>query len=350
MGSYDQIADLSLKIDSYSLDLIEHEVSPEWTRCTTIIRISGEGAEGCGEDVIYSEGDQRRFREEGRNFQLAGEWTLAGWSGHLDTIDLGPVDPEFPGSRDYRRWAFESAALDLALRQAGTSLAAALERTAQPLQFVVSMDMSDGSNLERLRRIHGEHPGMRFKLDAGAAWNDELVAELAALDAIAVVDLKGMYEGTPVDSVADADLYTRVAEGVPDALIEDPRFTDETRRALHPHMHRVTWDAPIHSVADIQALDTEPRVINIKPSRFGPLRRLFDAYDYCDDRGIAMYGGGQFELGLGRGHIQYMASLFHPNGSNDVAPAVYNTAEDTSDLPDSPLPPAPSPTGFRWGE
>jgi len=74
------------------------------------------------------------------------------------------------------------------------------------------------------------------------------------------------------------------------------------------------------------------------------------AYDYCNERGIKMYGGGQFELGLGRGQIQYLASLFHPAASNDVAPAVYNTAEDTNGLPDSPLLPAPSATGFRWGE
>jgi hypothetical protein len=350
MGSYDKIADLPVSIDSYSLELLEHEVSAGWTRCTSIIRIAGGGEEGRGEDVNYSEGDQRRFQEEGTAFPPAGQWSIADLSAHLDTVGIGPEEPEFPGSRDYRRWAFESAALDLALQQVGTTLAAALEREAQPLRFVVSMDMSDGSNLERLRRIHREHPGLGFKLDAGDAWNDVLIAELAALGTVAVVDLKGMYEGTPVDTVADADLYARVAEGLPDALIEDPRLTEETRRALDPHMHRVTWDAPIHSVADIQALDTEPRVINIKPSRFGPLRRLFDAYDYCDEHGITMYGGGQFELGLGRGHIQYLASLFHPSGPNDIAPAVYNTAADTSDLPDSPLAPALSATGFRWGE
>jgi hypothetical protein len=32
--------------------------------------------------------------------------------------------------------------------------------------------------------------------------------------------------------------------------------------------------------------------VNIKPSRFGPLERLFAAYDYCEQRGIAAYRGG----------------------------------------------------------
>jgi hypothetical protein len=63
-----------------------------------------------------------------------------------------------------------------------------------------------------------------------------------------------------------------------------------------------------------------------------------------------MYGGGQFELGPGRGQIQYLASLFHPSTPNDVAPAVYNVSGPGPDLPQSPLQPAPSETGFRWGD
>ena len=54
--------------------------------------------------------------------------------------------------------------------------------------------------------------------------------------------------------------------------------------------------------------------------------RLFKAYEYCEDRGIAMYGGGQFELGVGRGQIQYLAAIFHPDGPNDVAPGATTTS------------------------
>ena len=62
----------------------------------------------------------------------------------------------------------------------------------------------------------------------------------------------------------------------------------------------------------------------MKPSRFGGLRRLTTCYDYLAERGIGAYGGGQFELGPGRGQIQYLASLFHPDTPNDVAPGGYN--------------------------
>jgi hypothetical protein len=47
---------------------------------------------------------------------LAGEWTIGSFASHLDTLDLFPSPPVREPSIDYRRWAFESAALDLALR------------------------------------------------------------------------------------------------------------------------------------------------------------------------------------------------------------------------------------------
>jgi hypothetical protein len=61
-----------------------------------------------------------------------------------------------------------------------------------------------------------------------------------------------------------------------------------------------------------------------------------------------MYGGGQFELGPGRGQIQYLASLYHPDGPNDVSPTGFHVHEPPPGLPASPLPVAASATGFRW--
>ena len=90
-------------------------------------------------------------------------------------------------------------------------------------------------------------------------------------------------------------------------------------------------------------------MVNVKPSRFGPLRELFRIYDNCAERGIGMYGGGQFELGPGRGHIQLLASIFHPDTPNDVAPSGYNLVPPPDGLPASPLPVAAHETGLRWG-
>ena len=85
--------------------------------------------------------------------------------------------------------------------------------------------------------------------------------------------------------------------------------------------------------------------MNVKPSRFGSVERLFAAYDYCEAHGIGAYGGGQWELGPGRGQIQLLASLFHPATPNDVAPRAFNM-EPKEGLPESPLDVEPRKTGF----
>ena len=139
-------------------------------------------------------------------------------------------------------------------------------------------------------------------------------------------------------------LYRLAAEAFPEAWIEDPNLEDDAdaAAALEPHRDRITWDAPIHSVADVDALPFPPRTLNVKPSRFGSLRALFEFYETCEERGIALYGGGQFELGPGRGHIQHLASLFHADAPNDVAPGAYN-GRPRDGLPESPLPPSQIP-------
>jgi L-alanine-DL-glutamate epimerase-like enolase superfamily enzyme len=347
--TYDRIADLPLLVESYGLEGLELDVSSEFTRLSTVVRLAGAGHEGAGEDVTYDGLDQVALQAAGPELELAGLYTFDDFARRLDELDLWPSPPVTESSRPYRRWAFESAGLDLALRQAGTSLAERVGREARPVTFVLSLRLGEPPSLEPVRRRLARDPGLRFKLDATSSWDDALVAELRATGAVDSIDLKGLYEGTIVDQPPDPELYRRVAEGLPDAWIEDPALTPETEPILRPHRHRITWDAAIHSVADIDALPFAPRMVNVKPSRFGTLRELFAAYDLCAERRIEMYGGGQFELGPGRGQIQYLASLFHPDAPNDVAPTGYHAPDPAPGLPRSPLPPEPAPVGFRWG-
>jgi hypothetical protein len=311
---------------------------------TTVVHLRGGGEEGIGEDVTYTAGDH----PPPADLPLAGSYTIDSYSQHLEGLELFTGEPQMEASRDYRRWAFESAALDLALRQAATSLADALGRELLPVTFVSSMNFGKSPSIEPLLRWRETYPGLRFKLDPTSDWTDDLIDEIAGLGAVDTLDFKGQYKGTPVDQAPDPRLYRKAAAAFPAAWIEDPAVTDETKPILESHSARVTWDAPIHSVQDIEDAPWPPRTINIKPSRFGSVRRLFDAYDYCASRDIAAYGGGQWELGPGRGHIQYLASLFHPDTPNDVAPGGYNASEPPPGLPTSPLEPSPDATGFRW--
>ena len=356
MASYDAIAELPLEIESCSFEGLEL-VLGEFERLTTVIRFSGGGHEGVGEDVTYDAVDHVAQQSAGPPDGLTGKFSFDEFSRRLGGIDLFAAGgPEREMSVDYRRWAFESAALDLALRQAGTNLAEILGREPRPLNFVSSMRLAkfeEGakSSIEPLLERLAVYPTLRFKLDPFNDWDDELIDALVETGAVDSLDLKGFYKGTPVDVITDPELYAKLIERFPDAWLEDPDVTEETKPLLDPVHERVTWDAPIHSIADIEAMPwSPPRTVNVKPSRFGPISNLFAAYDYCEERGIGAYGGGQTELGPGRGQIQYLASIFHPDTPNDVAPSGYNDPAQATrpGLPSSPLEPSIDPLGFRW--
>jgi hypothetical protein len=332
VSTYSVVADLPVVVDSYELEGLEQSVSSDFIRRTTVVHLYGGGEEGVGEDVIYDAEDQLRFQAAGAVLDVAGEHTLDSLSARLE------------GLPDLRRWGFESAALDLALRQAGKSLYETLGRKPQDVTFVVSTSLPDG-RADRLLALSG----MRFKLDPEASWNAALVRELVDLAAVDVVDFKEAYDWRAHERTPPAGLYRLVVDALPEAVIEDPDVRDPEKAAiLERHRDRISWDAPIHSVEDVEALPFAPKVLNSKPSRFGSCRRLFDFYDLCADRGIRLYGGGQFELGPGRGQIQYLASLFHPDAPNDVAPSGYNRVPVPPGLPGSPLPAAPADAGFVW--
>jgi hypothetical protein len=339
------VGDLRLKVDGYELEGLEVQARSDFLRKTTVIHLHGAGEEGIGEDVTYHAELHDAQRARGAVLPLSGSWTLRRFSQHLGSLALFDAPPEMHAYLDYRRWAFESAALDLALRQAGLSLGEAVGREAKPLSFVVSMGLGSPPSTEPVHTWLSLYPRLRFKLDAKPEWSDELVAELAETGAVDSIDLKGQYHGTVVDTPADPAFYRRVAEGFPNAWLEDPGLTDETIPVLEPHRERITWDAVIHSVEDIESLPWPPRTVNVKPSRFGSVERLFAAYDHCQEKGIEPYGGGQWELGPGRGQIQLLAALFHPDAPNDVAPRQYNLGPQPG-LPDSPLEVTPRETGF----
>ena len=351
MSDWDRIKDLEVEIEDYTLERLERDVSSDFTRVTTVIRLRGRGEEGVGEDVVYDAEDHDAAQAQGPVLPLAGRRTLGELSQHLHTgVDLFPETPLREVSRLYRRYAYESAALDLALRQAGTTLHEHLGREPRPLTYVVSLRLGEPPSLDPVTRRLGHYPGLRFKLDPTVSWTDEIAEGLARTGAVDSVDFKGLYTGTIVDAAPDPELYARVLTALPDAWIEDPHLDDAIQELLVPHRDRVSWDANIHGIADIETLPFPPKMVNVKPSRVGSLEELFATYAYCEERGIAMYGGGQFELGPGRGQIQLLASLYHPDGPNDVSPAGFHVPDPPAGLPESPLPPAAHERGFRWGD
>jgi hypothetical protein len=327
MSLWESLAELTLKVDGYTLERRESPTPAGWTRVTTTVVLEGDAETGKGEDVTY---EAELHDDVPDDLMLAGTWSFGDLSHHLDEFE--------ELAQGYRRWAFEGAMLDLALRQNELGLGKALGREERPVRFVVSTRAAP----ERWLAVA---PKLEFKVDAEKEWDRELLRRLRELDVVRVVDLKAYYRGTVVDLLPDPDLYRAIVEELPDVVIEDPWLDDGLREAFAGAEDRLSFDAPVHSLSDLDGLPLEPRWLNIKPSRFGTVRGLLETIEVCEERGIALYGGGQYELGPGRPQIQRLAAVFYPDGPNDVAPSAYNEGEPREGLPQSPLP-APGGPGF----
>jgi len=348
MALYDRLADRSLHVDRETRTRHERDTSSGFTRATTVFELHGDGHVGRGEDVTYDTADHDALADTD-SLVPTGEFTFDEFSAALDDVDLFPTkEPEQPSAHHYRRWGIESAALDLALRQADTELASALGRERDPVSFVVSTRLGDPPTTDRVEAILDRHPDLGLKLDPTSDWDADIVAALAETGAVRLLDLKGHYVGTTVDQPPDPALYERVIEGFPDAVIEDPALTDETRALVDSVQDRISWDAPITGVESVRDLPFEPRWLNIKPSRFGTVESLLATIEYARDRDVTLYGGGQFELDVGRDHIQTLAATFYPDAPNDVAPGGYNLPDLPDELPGSPLLPGDDPQGLDF--
>ncbi|HEY6148893.1 MAG TPA: hypothetical protein VIW19_00105, partial [Gaiellaceae bacterium] len=111
-----RFAPLTLQVDGYELERREKAVTRGFTRISTLVHLRGGGEEGVGEDVTWYAEHHDREQAAGAVLPLVGSWTLESFSESLEMPD------------PHRRWAYESAALDLALRQAGATLAEVVGR------------------------------------------------------------------------------------------------------------------------------------------------------------------------------------------------------------------------------
>src|SRR5436190_5177155 len=187
VATSDALANLPLEIEGYELQPLELQIRG-FDRLSTVIHLWGGGEDGLGEDVTYDAVDHIALQDAGPTLDLTGYATLGEFCELMAEEDTFPAEPQREVSRLYRRWAFESAALDLALRQAGTGLAQALGREPKPVTFVCSMRLGgaegEPSSIAALRRKLDRYPDLRFKLDPTNDWTDELIAELVKTGAV----------------------------------------------------------------------------------------------------------------------------------------------------------------------
>ena len=287
MPLYDLIADLPLEIEAYALDGRERRFSPEFVRAH-----DGRPA------PRRRRGGARRGRHlrrrgpaapaGGRARAAAGRpWTLDSFSRHLGGLDLfGGTPPACPPSCATARWAFESAA-----RGPGAAPGGPLARRRARARAAAGRASSSPSASASRRAPSpssaalAAYPGVRFKLDATPSWDDALIERLAATGAVASIDFKGAYKGTPVDVHDRPALYTRCAEAFPDAWLEDPDLTvPEADAALAPYRDRITWDAPIHGVAGHRGAPVPPALDQRQAVADRLVARAARTYEWCAER------------------------------------------------------------------
>lgn len=279
-ATYAWLAALPLRVEGYELTVLELAVDDDYTRLMTVVHLHGDRQEGHGEDTTYAPVPQLAFRAAEPVLPLAGEWTLDSFSAHLGTLDLFPAGagpPDFLTSAAGR------------LRARHWTLPYAKPGCRWPSRSVARHDPS------RLLSHRGPqapvdtvdahltlYPRQRFKPMLSQAWDDASVEALASTGMVDVVDLKRQYdEAVPVAVRPDPRLYRRVLRAFDKAWIEDPGVSAATEPVLRDHYDRIAWDVPIRAAADIANRRVKPRMINMKPSRFGSVRALMDAYDHC---------------------------------------------------------------------
>ena len=328
------------------------DVSSGFLRKSTLIHLSGGGEQGTGEDVTYDAPDHDVLRAAGprcrspasgrspRSASTSRAWTR-------------PEPPQREPSRNYRVWAYESAALDLALRQSSTSLhrrswAASRDRSRSSARC--------GSTTPRRRPTSAASPSASSATRRCASnstrrrtGTSDVITALIDSGSVDSFDFKGLYEGTVVDAPRRSRLLPADRRDVPGRLDGGPQADPGDRRGAAPaprpdHLGRQHPRRRRRRRTPVRAADGQRQALALRTAA----RAVPDVRHLCGarDRHVRRRA---VRARPGRGHIQLLASIFHPDTPNDVAPSGYNLVPPPDGLPASPLPVAAHETGLRWG-
>ena len=92
-----RLAGLPLVIEACEYERLHAVLAHEFERITTHVRLVGAGVDGLGEDISVFREDGTALHETRPALPLEGEWTLAAFCEHLETLELWPEPPEWDG-------------------------------------------------------------------------------------------------------------------------------------------------------------------------------------------------------------------------------------------------------------
>ncbi len=287
---------------------------PDGPRPSSVLRLTGAGEVGLGENVAFSPVEHDRFARYGHG------WLEA--VGPSTTLRVGSALGM--GGTAYERAALEAALIDLALRQAGLSLYDLTGERASKLRFVVSF-AACADPQQVVRRLRDEGFGGDLKVDVDPSWGDATLQAIAREPGIAIFDFKG--KGEP-------RVAQRLAELNGSALLEDPPHGFE-QRATTAELARLSRDASLSDRVAVGVAISRGESVNLKAPRMGGPLELLRALDLVFEqrdlggvpaaetiRSTSVYLGGMFEVGIGRAQARQLAALYCTDAPNDLAPNV----------------------------
>ena len=273
---------------------------PSGPRPSSVVRLSGGGRSGVGENVAFLEAEHARF----------ASFIEAWFRAHTASLPLTQVTVADALSSDgtpYERAALEAALIDLALRQAGLSLADLTGVREASLRFVASL-AADPEPEVAIRRLRREGFRGDLKLDVDPSWGPRALDAVARDSSIVILDFKG--RGEPA-------LLGELRALCPKALFEDPP------PGLDGPTELVSRDATLPDEAAVAAARTRGEAVNLKAPRMGGplavLRGLERALSAPTNESVCAYLGGMFEVDVGRVQARQLAALYCATAPNDLA-------------------------------
>jgi L-alanine-DL-glutamate epimerase-like enolase superfamily enzyme len=295
----------SARVEDRSLSLSDYPGGP---RPSSVVRVTGKGCSGFGENVAFYAQEHERFAV------YVARWFAAG----ANRAGLSVQTALGTGGTPYERAALEAALIDLALRQAGLSLSELTGVPEASLRFVKSLaaDPEPEAVIRRLRErgFHGE-----LKVDVDPSWDARVLEALARDSSIAIFDFKGR---------AEAALVRRLYAAHSSALFEDPPVDfEDANSAAHS---RVSRDASLLDEGAVAAALALGQSVNLKAPRMGGPLAVLRGLEHSwagkqpDSRSRA-YLGGMFEIDVGRTQARQLAALYCASAPNDLALNVAST-------------------------
>ena len=239
---------------------------------------------------------------------------------------------------DYRRWAFESAALDLALRQAGRSLADAVGRA--PRRSLRHLDAARRPALARpVKGSLDLHPSSASSSTPTSDWTTSSSPSWPRPARSTRSTSRATTRARPSTSRP-----TRRSTGASSrrSRTRGSRTRAHATRRADPRAargpHHVGRADPLdrrHRGAPVAAEDDQHQALALRE----PSSRSSTPTTTAPSTGSAPTAAASGSSARAAARSSTSPSLFHPDTPNDVAPGGYNAPEPQPGLPDSPLEP-----------